>query len=409
MTALDERTPEDDARARRLFPRLDWHALWADDETEEWILHPLIPARRLVSIFSAPKVGKSLLMLEVAAALAARRQALGTTPTRHYRVLYVDFENDPQGDVKTRLQDMGYGPEDLDLLDYLSFPTMAALDSERGGLELLEAALAYRSEVVVIDTVSRAVAGEENSNDTWLGFYRHTGLKLKQAGVSLVRLDHSGKDETKGQRGGSAKEGDVDAVWKLTTVARDDQYRLDCTVNRFQLDIKTLNLTRRSAPTLHHAVDGASLVNSREARIQYLVGLADELRLPRDASRAMLKQAFKDRGEAARNDVLSAVGQARKAVPAARGQVPSRGQRTGEISVGDGPGQPPYPCTSDALLPVPGTPGQAGTGGGVHLSPSPPPHRGGQGGTGTGDAPRCGCGNVLHNGECVRCKVAGAA
>jgi hypothetical protein len=59
---------------------------------------------------------------------------------------------------------------------------------------------------VVIDTVSRAIDGEENSNDTW----------LNQLGIAMIRLDHSGKDETKGMRGGSAKSGDVDAVWLST-------------------------------------------------------------------------------------------------------------------------------------------------------------------------------------------------
>jgi hypothetical protein len=28
--------------------------------------------------------------------------------------------------------------------------------------------------VVVIDTISRAVGGEENDNDTWLNFYQYT-------------------------------------------------------------------------------------------------------------------------------------------------------------------------------------------------------------------------------------------
>src|SRR4029453_14207866 len=114
-----------------------------------------------------------------------------------------------------RRHPQGYGPDDLDHLDYLSFPTMAALNSAQGGAELIAAVNAYGSEVVVIDTVSRAIDGEENSNDTWLAFYLHTGLQLKQLGVSMIRLDHSGKDESKGMRGGSAKAGDVDAFWLL--------------------------------------------------------------------------------------------------------------------------------------------------------------------------------------------------
>jgi RecA-family ATPase len=117
---------------------------------------------------------------------------------------------------------MNYSPDDLDYLDYLSYPSMAALDSEEGGYNLLQAITAYDDEVVVIDTVSRVITGEENSNDTWLKFYQYTGLRLKQLGVSMIRLDHTGKDESRGPRGGSAKSADVDMSWRL--VKYSDQY-----------------------------------------------------------------------------------------------------------------------------------------------------------------------------------------
>ena len=58
---------------------------------------------------------------------------LGHQVHQPFRVLYVDFENDPKGDIRSRLQAMGHGPADLENLHYLSFPTMAALDSKAGG------------------------------------------------------------------------------------------------------------------------------------------------------------------------------------------------------------------------------------------------------------------------------------
>lgn len=244
-----------------LLPLVDWHALWADDEEEEWIIDPLLPARRLIALYSAPKVGKSLLMLEIAVAISNGTQALGHIMDRPRRVLYVDFENDPRGDVRSRLKAMGHGPDDLQGLCYLSFPTLAALDTERGAQELLAAVKAYDCEVVVIDTVSRSVEGDENENDTWLGFYRHTGLRLKQAQVALIRLDHTGKDETKGQRGASAKEGDVDAVWRMSRVTTGDNapetFRLTCTHNRFPIapGDKLITLERIETPYLHHRVN----------------------------------------------------------------------------------------------------------------------------------------------------------
>jgi len=298
-------------RAKRLFPALDWHALWADDDEEEWIHYPLLPARRSVAIYSAAKVGKSLLMLEMAVAISRGEPFLDFTPTRRVRVLYVDFENDPRGDVRSRLQAMGYGPDDLDHLDYLSYPSMAGLDSERGALELLEAVKAYGSEVVMIDTVSRAVDGEENSNDTWLAMYRHTGLALKQAGVAIIRLDHSGKVEAKGARGGSAKSGDVDAIWKLTKVT-DERFRLELTESRMSIDTKALLITRHTTPRLHHSVNAISAVTDFQAKVNALMALLDTNGIPETANRDTVRDFANSRGTKASGRVIQEVVKRRK-------------------------------------------------------------------------------------------------
>jgi hypothetical protein len=78
-------------------------------------------------------------MLEIGAGLSCGREVLGHKPARRYRVLYIDFENDPIRDVRDRLQNMGYGPDDLDYLKFLSFPTLAHLDSPQWANELLAA------------------------------------------------------------------------------------------------------------------------------------------------------------------------------------------------------------------------------------------------------------------------------
>lgn len=279
---------------RRTFPVLDWRELWADNTEEEWILEPLLPARRLVALYSPPKVGKSLLMLEIAVAVSRGEEALGTKPDRPYRVLYVDFENDPRGDIRERLDAMGYGPDQLGNLCYLSFPTMRGLDSEAGALELCAVVEEYACEVVVIDTVSRSVSGEENENDTWLKFYRHTGLRMKQAGVAMIRLDHTGKDETKGQRGGSAKVGDVDAVWKMTRVT-DDTFKLTCEANRMPVAEKEITLTRLETPVLRHKVEGDGWRAAADAVVRDAIALMDKAGLPanagRDAARLIMRNA----------------------------------------------------------------------------------------------------------------------
>jgi hypothetical protein len=246
-------------------------------------------------------------MLEMAVTLSRGEQFLGHTPDRRYHVLYVDYENDPLGDVRTRLQAMGYGPDDL---DYLSFPTFSALNSPRGAAELLAAVKAYSSEVVVIDTVSRAINGEANSNDTWLAFYLHTGLQLKQLGVAMIRLDHSGKDESKGMRGSSAKAGDVDAFWLLTRIT-DTSLRLECNANRMELDTKLLKITRCSEP-LRHELEGAAGITTSEAKVLQLIWLCDNDNLPADANREDVREVAKRHGMKIAQDLIQQVVKHRK-------------------------------------------------------------------------------------------------
>ena len=309
-----EAEPYDDGAIGRQFPAQDWHQLWADDSPEEWIVEPILPARRLVALYSPPKVGKSLLLLEIAANVARGTDVLGVTPDRPRSVLYVDFENDPKGDIRPRLQAMGFGPDDLGNLHYLSFPTMAGLDSPVGGSQLMAAVEHYSAEVVVIDTVSRAVQGEENENDTWLGFYRNTGLALKQAGVAMIRLDHTGKDETRGQRGGSAKSGDVDAVWRLERKA-ESTFRLTCEANRMPVAEKEIVVTRMSDPHLRHKVEGAGWMAEADAVVAEIIAAADAAGLPQDAGRDRLRKAAQEAGIKAGNARFEEAARRRKTCP----------------------------------------------------------------------------------------------
>lgn len=313
VAPVDEAPPS--SAVSDLFPIIDWKELWANESTEEWVVEPLIPARRLVALFSPPKIGKSLLMLELAVGISRGTSVLGTKPDRPRRVLYVDFENDPRGDIRTRLQAMGLYPDDLSELYYLSFPRLPYLDTSMGGLQLLAVVAHYQAEVVVIDTISRAVAGEENDNDTWLNFYRHTGLALKAAEVTCIRLDHTGKDPTKGMRGGSAKYGDVDVVWEMQPDANSDTaVRLECVANRLPIAERQLRLERELDP-LRHVVSTRRLGDVlRDVELD-LVDELDRLEVPGDAGFPTCKAALRDAGVRFKTDRLTAAVKVRRERP----------------------------------------------------------------------------------------------
>jgi len=125
--------------------------------------------------------------------------------------------------VFDRLADMGYGPDtDFSRLRYALLPTLPPLDTAGGATALTQLVDDVQGEwpqhhlVVICDTISRAVEGEENSADTFRAFYTHSGIELKRRGITWTRLDHAGKDQKQGQRGSSGKGDDIDIVWKLT-------------------------------------------------------------------------------------------------------------------------------------------------------------------------------------------------
>lgn len=296
-------------------PIINWHDLWEQEDDEDWILEPLIAKRRGIVIYSPPKVGKSLFSLEMAVHISRGDHWLGTTIDAPHNVLYVDFENDPRGDTRSRLQAMGYGPDDLANLKMLSFPTLPGLDTKHGAQQLLAACHVYQCDVVIIDTISRAVDGDENENDTWLAFYRHTGLLLKQNEITMVRLDHTGKDESKGQRGGSAKSGDVDAIWKLSKVTEDGsklQLKLDDA--RMQITERTLILDRIPDP-LHHKVAGSGQMAAWDAKVAEIMNALDDHEIPLDVGRNKARDLIKGLGLTASNDVLSEAIRLRKNRP----------------------------------------------------------------------------------------------
>ena len=212
VTTEQVTTAPDSARIKII----DWPTFWKQDHSDEqWVIDPIIAKGRGHALYAPAKAGKSTLILAIAAAAATGTSILGRPPAPPRRILYCDYEMTAD-DLHERLEELGYSEHsDLSNLKYALLPDLAPLDTFEGGQQLLALATTHNVECVVIDTFGRAVQGEENTADTTRHFYRLTGNPLKAAGIAWVRTDHSGKDKEKGQRGSSAKNDDVDVVWRL--------------------------------------------------------------------------------------------------------------------------------------------------------------------------------------------------
>lgn len=301
---------------------VDWSTFWDGVDEQEWVWGEVLAKGRGHAIYAMHKGGKSLITLYMAAQIATNGSCA---------VIYLDYEMG-ESDVRERLTDMGYGPEsDFSHLHYALLPTLPALDTVEGGEALaalvdeVTASEPERHVVVVIDTISRAVWGEENSADTWRLFYVHTGLRLKQRGVTWVRLDHGGKDAARGQRGSSGKGDDVDVVWKLKP--SDGGVTLHRELSRMSWVPEVVAFTIEDGPLVYvpagdvYPPDTGALAN-----------IMDRASVPMEATVKEAKAALQKIHEGRRTDLVAKALKWRREKLAERvsGHFPEGGERGGE-------------------------------------------------------------------------------
>jgi hypothetical protein len=212
-------------------------------------------------------------------------------------VVYVDMEM-TEDDLEERLSEMGYGPDSvLDHLHYYLLAALPPLDSAIGGEVLMEIVARHGAALVVIDTMARVVRGEEDKADTYRAFYWHTGRRLKAVGVTLVRLDHMGKNPEGGQRGSSEKAGDIDVVFRLSVAS--EVVTLKRTHTRVPWVPEEVRLTRTEEP-LRHVIDPRLWLGGTSETAKHL----DELSVPLDASKRMALTALQGAGKGRRPAIV---------------------------------------------------------------------------------------------------------
>lgn len=309
-TDAAEEAPQE---AAERFPRLDWHTAFATDFSQvDWLPGRFIERGQQVAIVGDGKVGKTLFVHDWLWRAVTGRSFLGDERRPPLRVLYFDRENGLR-DIVTRMQALGATPEDLvDRFDYRMFPKFS------GGLDAAPIAVAellaivdeVEPDIVVLDTVSRFIAGKENDSDTWLQLYGHVHAPLKARCIACARLDHMGKDSERGSRGSSAKSQDVDHVWEMTRLTETHETEGDAETVTTQIKLKRthtrtgigddlLHLTRRGRKgpngmwlpggTRHELTD-PGVARQQAQQVQHFVDQLVQLGAPTNVGRDRLKE-----------------------------------------------------------------------------------------------------------------------
>jgi hypothetical protein len=226
--AFDEITPEmlneieaEDGPERPLEPgRRDLLVTaWLDRDIppRDYLLGHIICTTSRWLMFGETGVGKTLLTLDMAAAIASGSPMLGWAGQRATRVMYLDGEL-PAETFKERMQLIAgrYG-RDISLYGYnrddLGDGQMPPLNESKGEKWLMREIDEVKPELVVFDSIMALMDGVMGEEESWAPV-KHLARKLTRRRLAQIWLHHTGHDKTKGF-GTKTKEWEMDTVAKL--------------------------------------------------------------------------------------------------------------------------------------------------------------------------------------------------
>jgi KaiC/GvpD/RAD55 family RecA-like ATPase len=193
--------------ADRIIELIHFRDLMEPNLTSAELVEDLITAGSVALIYGPPGCGKTFLVLDMVLSIAQKwNDEWFERWVRKGRVVYVAAEAGQT--IRNRIA--AWTTERLGLAkpDEVEFEVvMSPVDlchRKKGDVERLVLAIGA-CQVVVIDTVSRAMGGgDENGPDDMGAFITALDLLRHQLGTTVIAVHHTGKDEGRGSRGHSS-------------------------------------------------------------------------------------------------------------------------------------------------------------------------------------------------------------
>lgn len=189
-----------------------------------WAVPELLPTG-LAVLAGRPKLGKSWLALQIALSVASGGHALGYD-VEQGRVLYLALE-DPPRRLADRMQKQGWEHADTQATNNADFMGLGDFQDQigdllQGGAEILRdqiRAKGYR--LVVIDTLSRSIHGDQNDVSEMTAHLTPLQETAHTCNCALILIDHHKKrgirdaDVVDDVMGSTAKGAIADTIWGL--------------------------------------------------------------------------------------------------------------------------------------------------------------------------------------------------
>ena len=191
-----------------------------------WLVRDVFHGGEIIILWGESQAGKTVLLLDMVAAIASGSDWAGHPVTRT-NVVYVALEG--QIGVRTRVQalehDRGTGHQEG--IHYVFNP--CNVTSEKDVNELALTALKHEAKFIVIDTLSASIAGmaEENSNSAMSGMIANVQRLTQMTGAAVLLVHHCGNDPKRGARGAYALHANPDVSIEVGRSGEDRYWRLD--------------------------------------------------------------------------------------------------------------------------------------------------------------------------------------
>ena len=186
-----------------------------------WLVHETVVDDGLTIIYGDPGAGKSFVALDMALRLTNGMDWHGAE-AKETGVLYVAGEGARGIGKRVKGWRKKHGLEGVEA-PFLLLPIAVELMDDKQVNKLLRTIDAAKERagfeigLIVIDTVSRALAGSDENGQEAMGAFVSACDKIKShAGGALIGVHHSGKDKERGMRGSTVLLGACDASIKLS-------------------------------------------------------------------------------------------------------------------------------------------------------------------------------------------------
>jgi hypothetical protein len=213
----EERTREE---ADSIFELLDLDEL-ENMPPPSWLIHEMLPDEGLAIIYGDPGAGKSFVALDMALRLSMAMDWHGVG-AKSAGVLYIAGEGARGLGKRVKGWRQKHDMEGVDAPFLLLPVAVQFLDAKDRAklIRTIDAAIeraGFPIGLIVIDTVSRALAGaDENGQDSMGTFVAACDEVRTHAHCTVLGVHHSGKDKDRGMRGSTVLLGACDVSIRLT-------------------------------------------------------------------------------------------------------------------------------------------------------------------------------------------------